>query len=154
MPQITIGDVTGSAQLDIAGASLLARHQLSQLKTAASIFVALFSKPVSDPAFQDAKFAAAFNSPSIPLGNNTVCIDASVNSILAVSRASDTPLFGKDDYDPVDIAGNDCWVSFELDTLVSANAAVPLPDGFGVSFTASSAPSFATHLASQADRRA
>ncbi|MGH9592536.1 MAG: hypothetical protein ACRD5L_05550, partial [Bryobacteraceae bacterium] len=142
MPQITIGDVTGSAQLDVAGASLLAQHQLSQLKTAAPNFVALFSKPVSDPAFQDAKFAASFNNPSIPLGNNTVCVKASVNSILAVSRASDAPLFGKGDYDPVDIAGNDCWISFELDTLISANAAVPLPDGFGVGFTASSAPSF------------
>ena len=72
---------------------------------------------------------------------------ASVNSTLTVARAADSPLFGSDNYDAVEIAKDgECWVSFELDTLLDATVAVPLPQGFGVSFEASTAPDFATYV--------
>src|SRR5580658_465577 len=147
MAQISIGDLTGSAQIDISNDnSLAAKNQLSALTTAASDLIAALPKPVTDPTFSDDHFATVFENPSIPLKGNAVDAKASVNSTLAVARHSDSPLFGQDDYDPIDIAPNECWVSFELDTLLSATVAVPLPDGFGVTFGASTAPSFATYV--------
>ena len=73
-------------------------------------------------------------------------VKASVNSTMAVARSADSPLFGSDDYDPIEIDSNDCWVSFELDTLLDASVTVPLPNGFGVSFEGSTAPQFATYV--------
>ncbi len=145
MPQITIGDLTGSATIDVSNTALAGENRLTGLQTAASDFIADLGKPVSDPAFQDAAFAAVFEKPSIPLKGNTVDIKSSVNSKLSVSRAADSPLFGDDDYDAIEIAANECWVAFELDTLLDASVAAPLPDGFGVSFEASTAPVFATY---------
>jgi hypothetical protein len=144
--QVTIGDLTGSAQIDISSDSLAGKSELSQLKTAAAGFIAALSKPVTDPTFEDATFGATFENPTIPLGNNVLDIAAGVNSTLSVSRSADSPLFGPDDYDPININGNECWVSFELNAQLSANVAVPLPDGFGVSFGASASPDFTTFL--------
>ncbi|MGH9435713.1 MAG: hypothetical protein ACRD06_06905 [Terriglobia bacterium] len=147
MGQISIGDVSGSVQIEVAGSSLLAKNQLSALTTAASTFNAALPNPVGDSTFKDAACSAAFNDASISLsGGNTLGIKTSVNSKLSVSRASDSPLFGPDDYDPVSISANDCWAGFELDTLLAPSVAVPLPDGFGVSFGVSTAPSFAIYV--------
>ncbi len=146
MPQISIGDLTGSAQIDVSDTSLTGKTQLTSLTTAASEVVAALPKPVTDPTFKNAKFSAAFEKPSIPLKGNTVDVKTSVNSTLTVSRDADSPLFGNDDYDPIAINKSECWVSFELDTLLDASVAVPLPDGFGVSFEASTAPDFATYI--------
>jgi hypothetical protein len=146
MAQITIGDLTGSAQIDVPGNSLVGKSQLTALTTAASDVIAALPKPVTDASFQGAKFSAAFDKPSIPFKGNKVEIKASVNSTLSVARAADSPLFGKDNYDSVDINNKECWVGFELDTMLDANVAIPLPNGFGVSFEASSAPSFATYI--------
>lgn len=147
MAQITISDFTASAQIDVSDSSLAAENRLLALKTAASDLITALPKPIADPTFKDATFAAAFNRPLIPLsGGNTLGITAGVNSTLSISRASDSPLFGPDDYDPVAINGNDCWAAFELDTTLGVSAALPLPDGFGVNFGVSTAPSFATHV--------
>lgn len=147
MAQITISDFTASGQLDVSDSSLAAENRLLALRTAASDLITALPKPITNATFRDATFAAAFNNPSIPLsGGNSLGVTAGVNSTLSISRASDSPLFGADDYDPVEINGNDCWVAFELDTTLGASAAVPLPDGFGVNFGVSTAPSFATHV--------
>ncbi len=152
MAQITISDLTGSAQIDVSDASLASKNQLSSLTTASAEVVSALPKPVTDPTFQDAALAAVFEKPSIPLEGNTVDVKASVNSTLSVYRTSDSPLFGTDDYDPIEIKGNECWVAFELDTLLDATLGTPLPDGFGVSFEASTAPSFATYILIPADQ--
>jgi hypothetical protein len=146
MAQISIGDLMGSAQIDVSDTSLAGKSQLTALTTAASEVIAALPKPVTDPTFEDAAFAAVFEKPSILLEGNSVDVKASVNSTLSVSRNSDSPLFGTDDYDPVNIDVGECWAAFELDTLLDASVAVPLPDGFGVSFEASTAPSFATYV--------
>jgi hypothetical protein len=147
MAQISIGDVTGSAQVDVSDTSLAGKNQLTALSTAASEVVAALPKPVTDPTFKDAIFSAAFEKPSIALKGNTVDVKTSVNSTITVARNADSPLFGSDDYDPITIADDgECWVSFELDTLLDASVAVPLPEGFGVSFEASTAPQFATYV--------
>src|SRR5271170_6862701 len=121
MAQITIGDLTGSAQIDVSDTSLASKNQLTALKTAASEVMAALPKPVTDPTFKDEKFAAAFEKPAIPLKGNTVDAKASVNSTLSVSRKADSPLFGNDDYDAIEIKGDDCWAGFELDTLLDAS---------------------------------
>jgi len=147
MIQISIGDLTGSAQIDISGTSLAGKSQLTSLIASTSELVAALPEPVSSGSFQDAQLAANFAMSSIPLKNNTVAIKSGVNASLAVSRTADSPLFAGDAYDdPITIAGNECWVSFELDTALDASVAVPLPDGFGVSFEASTAPDFATYV--------
>src|SRR5271165_6159638 len=146
MPQISIGDITGSTQIDVSDTALLGKNPLSRLTAAVEGFVAALPNPVTGTTFQDAKFAATFENPSIALEGNTVDVKASVNSIISVARRANTDLFGAGDYDPVALMGNDCWVSFELDTLLDASIAVPLPNGFGVSFEASTAPTFATYL--------
>jgi hypothetical protein len=147
MAQMSITDSSGSVHSDVSNSSLLAKNQLSALTTAASNFIAGLRGPVSDPTFKDATFASAFNGPSISLPwGNTLGIKAGVNSKLSVHRASDSPLFGLDDYDAVDISANECWTAFELDTLLGVSVAAPLPDGFGVSFGVSTAPSFVTYL--------
>ncbi len=145
MAEIAIGDLTGSAQIDVSDTSLAGENRLRKLKTEVSDFVAALSRPVTDALFQDAHFGAEFENSTIPLENNTVDVKASVNSTLAVARQADSPLFSEDDYDPIAISGDECWVSFELDTLLDASVAAPLPSGFGVSFEASAAPSFATY---------
>ncbi len=146
MPQISIGDLTGSVQIDVSNNSSAAQSELSQLITSESGFFAALSKPVLDPTFQDATFAATFDKPSITAAGNLLDVNASINSTMAVARSADSPLFGSDDYDPIEIDGDDCWVSFELDTLLDASVAVPLPEGFGVSFEGSTAPEFATYV--------
>ena len=155
MVQISIGDLTGSAQIDVSDNSTLAgKSQLTALTTAASQVFASLPKPVGDPTFKDASFAAAFDNPSIALKGNTLGIKASVNSTVTVARDSDSPLFGSDDYDPINIKAGECWVSFELDTLLDGSIAVPLPDGFGVSFEKSNAPDFTTYSLIPASRSA
>ncbi|HVT95709.1 MAG TPA: hypothetical protein VHD76_22880 [Bryobacteraceae bacterium] len=146
MPQITIGDATASARVHIDDGGLLGIHSLTGLKTAAAGFIARFSNPVSDPEFHSATFAAAFNSPSIPAGSGSVGLQAGVNSAVTIYRGEDSPLFGGDDYDPVPIGDPECWVSFELDTVVGAGLSVPLSDGFGVSFGVSATPGFVTYV--------
>ena len=146
MPTFTIGDFQGSAQIDVPGNTLVGTQGIKGLTTAAVAVVAALPKPVTQAPFTDASFAATFEKPSIPLEGNTVDIRASVNSIISVAKADDSPLFGSDDYDPVKIAGNECWVGFELDTLLDARVAVPLPHGFGLSFDANTASAFATYL--------
>ena len=145
MAQITIGDVSGSAQIDLPKGTLADKIGLKSLKTAADGFFSMFSKPVTDPIFHNAKFGAALGE-SIPLKRNCVDVAVGVNSALCVSRRADSPLFGKDNYDPIAIEGNECWVSFSLNTSLSTHVAAPLPDGFGVTFCASTAPEFATNL--------
>src|SRR5215472_12362711 len=144
MPKIIIKDFTGSADLDLADNSPLGDQKLDSLKTAQAIVAALL-KPVTDPTFGDAKCAATFEKPTIPFDGNTVDIKGSVNSTLSISRAADSPLFGKDDYDAVEIHANECWVGVELDTLLDASVAVPLPQGFGLKFEVSAASTFSTH---------
>lgn len=143
MPKISIKDFTGSADLDLADSSALVDQKLDSLQTAQAIMAAL-SKPVTDPTFGDAKCAATFEKPTIPFEGNTVDIKGSINSVLSVSRAADSPLFGKDDYDSVEIKNNECWIGVEVDTLLDASASVPLPQGFGLKFEASSASAFST----------
>lgn len=154
LAKISIEDFTGSAQLDISGASLPAKNKLGQLTSGVSGVVAALTKPVTDVAFRNATFGASFENPSIALKGNTLDVKASVNSTLTVSRSSNTPLFGKDDYDPIDIKGNECWIAFELDTLLDTSVALPLPEGFGVCFEVSTAPRFATYLRIPADQAA
>ena len=146
MAQISIGDLSGSAQIDVSDTSLSAKNQLTGLTTAASDLIAALPKPVTDPTFQDETFSTVFENPSIPVKGNTLDVKASVNSTLSISREADSPLFGKDDYDSIDIKPNQCWAAFELDTLLGASVTVPLVDGFGVCFGASTAPSFATYV--------
>ena len=136
MAKISIGDFTGSAQIDVDDDSVAGTYHLTSIKTAASKVVAALPKPVTDPTFADATFAATFEKPTIPFQGNTVDIKASVNATLSVARAADSPLFGKDNFDPVEIGGKskECWVGFELDTLLDVSVAVPLPQGFGFSF--------------------
>jgi hypothetical protein len=145
MAKITIGDLTGSAQLDLAANSPLNNQQLNTLQTAQAILAAL-PRPVTDATFADAKFAGTFDKPTIPLEGNTVDIKANVNSVLSVARAADSPLFGKDDYDPVVITNRDCWVGFELDALLDSSISVPLPHGFGLNFEASTTSAFSTYV--------
>jgi hypothetical protein len=146
MAKTSILDVTGSAEIDLSNNSLVGHSQLTALSTAAALRAAL-PKPVNDPAFRRAHFSAVFAKPSIPLKGNTIDVKASVNSTLCVARKTDSPLFGPDDYDPIVIASDgECWTSFELDTLLDSSIAIPLPQGFGVSFEASTAPQFATYI--------
>jgi hypothetical protein len=144
MAKFTIADITGSEQIDITDDSLLAGQKLNDMQSAQA-FLAALGKPVTDKAFNDAKLAATFEKPAIPFDKNTVDFKAGVNAAISVARAFDTPLFGKDDYDAVDIQGNDCWVGVEFDTLLDAKVSVPLSHGFGVSFEANATSAFATY---------
>jgi hypothetical protein len=147
MPQITISDLTGSAEIDTSDTSLAGKNQLTSLIASSSELVAALSQPVSGGSFNDAQLAATFAKSSIPLESNSVTIKAGVNASLTVYRNADSPLFAGDAYDdPIEIAPNECWVSFELDTSLDASVAVPLPGGFGASFEASSAPDFSTYV--------
>ena len=144
MPQVTIKDLTGSADLDLADNGALSDQKLDGLQTAQAIVAAL-PKPLTEAVFGAAKFAATFEKPSIPFEGNTVDIKGGINSTLTVSRAADSPLFGNDDYDPIEIQNNDCWVGVEFDTLLDASVAVPLPQGFGLTFKASAAAAFSSY---------
>ncbi len=145
MPDISIGNVTEAVQVDVAETSLLGKSKIQALQTAKDLEGAL-SQPVAGSKFKTANFASTFAKSGIPLQGNAVAIKASVNSTLTLANSSSTPLFGNDDYDPVAIAEGDSWISFKLDTLLDTSIAVPLPNGFGVCFEASTAPSFASWL--------
>ncbi len=137
--------------MDISGQSLLGENPLKALRTTnANLAQALVSPIVSSDQnakeFQSASFTATFEKPSIALEGNTVDAKANVNSTISVKRTGDKTLFGDDDYDPVPIENGDCWVSFELETVLDATVNVPLPNGFGVSFEGSTAPDFATYV--------
>ena len=144
MPTITVKDFTGSADLDLADNCPLSDQKLNSLQTAQSIVAAL-QKPVTDPTFGDAKCAATFENPTISFERNRVNIKGSVNSVLSVSRAADSPLFGNGDFDAVEIKDNDCWIGVELDTLLDASVGVALPQGFGLKFEAAAASAFSTY---------
>ena len=147
MPDITIGDFTESIEINVADGSFLALRDLRSLSTAASKVVAFFRTPVNESGFQSAKFSSTFGKSFVPIEGTSLGIKASVNSIVAVAREADSPLFGSDDFDTdVTVGKGECWISFELDTLLDAKVGVPLPQGFGVSFEASSAPTFTTFL--------
>jgi hypothetical protein len=146
MSKASIVDVTGSTEIDLSSSSLVGQGQLTVLSSATAVRAAL-PKLVNDQTFKSAHFTSAFEKSKIPLKGNTVDVKASVNSTLCLARKADSPLFGHDDYDPVIIASEgECWASFELDTLLDTSIAVPLPQGFGVSFEASTAPQFATYI--------
>jgi hypothetical protein len=144
LAKLTIGDITASEQIDITDDSLLAGQKLNDMQSTRA-FLAALGKPVTDKTFNDVALAATFENSTIPFEKNTVDFKAGVNALISVARASDTPLFGKDDYDAVDIVGNDCWVGVEFDTLLDAKVSVPLPQGFGVSFEANTTAAFATY---------
>jgi hypothetical protein len=147
MPQITVRDLTGSAQIDISDTSLAGRNQLTSLIASPFDLIAALPKAVTGGSFKNAQLAANFAKSSIPLEKNNVAIKAGVNASLTVSLAGDAPLFAGDVYDdPITIAPNECWVSFELDTSLDTSVNAPLPDGFGVSFEASTAPDFSTYV--------
>ncbi|MCU1292787.1 MAG: hypothetical protein JWP08_1637 [Bryobacterales bacterium] len=146
MTQITVGDITGSVQLDISDKSLAAQSGLEALHSTASDVLQALGKPVSDSTFKGAGFGALFGKPFINLNGNTLSVMAGANSSLTVARGSSAPLFGSDDYDPIHIGSSECWLSFELDAALEAGVAVPLPHGFGVSFQAGVAPKFATYV--------
>jgi hypothetical protein len=146
LTQIAIGDITGSIDLQISEKSLAAKQGLKALKATGSELRGLLAENVSSPTFHKVEFGCSFDNSSLKVGGNGLEIKAGVNSSLAVARSADSPLFGKDDCDPVAIGANECWVSFELGTSLGGGVAVPLPDGFGVKFQAETAPTFATHV--------
>ncbi len=145
MATISIGDLTGTAQLDIAETSLFGRNKLQSLLAPVSDFKAALSGTVADSAFHSASFGATFDNASLPLDGNLGEIKAGVNASLKLIGSSASPLFGADDYDPVTIAAGDLWMAFEIDTLIGVGASAPLPYGFGVCFKDTSAASFATY---------
>jgi hypothetical protein len=146
LTQITIGDVTGTIDLDVSDSSLAAQSGLKALKSTALDVLQALDKTVTDPTFEGAGFGALFENPSIKLDGNFLSVSAGVNSTLTVARASNSPLLGRDDYDPIVIAPNQCWLSFELDAALEVGVAVPLSSGFGVSFKAGTAPKFTTYV--------
>ncbi len=146
MAKISIGDLTAAAQIEIPDECLAAKSKLSQLKATLPDFRKALDEPVSQSNFQCATLAATFDKPSLELASSKVGIKGGVNCTVKIARSGHGPLFGADDYDPIVIKSDECWASFELDTLLDVSAAVPLADGFGVCFEASTAPQFATYL--------
>lgn len=144
--QITVGDVTGSLELEISEKSLAAQHGLKALRAKGGELLGILSESVGNPTFHKVGLECSFDHSLMKIGENSLEIKAGVNSSLAVARSADSPLFGKDDCDPVAIEANECWVSFELGTSLGGGVAIPLPDGFGVKFGAETAPTFATYV--------
>jgi hypothetical protein len=82
MAQVSIGDLTGSAPIDLSDNSLAGQSQLTALSTPSEVMAAL-PKPVNDPKFKEAHFSAVFEKASIPFKSNTVDVKASVNILIA-----------------------------------------------------------------------
>jgi hypothetical protein len=141
MATITVGDVTGTADLGIAGDSMLGRNSLQNLKSATAKFVSSFSTSLADVVFQPATLGAEFKNPAISLdAERTLNIKAGANVTLARYAAGDSPLLGTDAGVPdIGIGPNEYWLSFALKgTLAISVGDVPAP-GFGVSVKDASA---------------
>jgi hypothetical protein len=140
MAGITIGDLTGNAQVEVDNSSLAGKSQLSSLISSTTTFVKELPKTIDQAQFQSATLTATFKSPSISLDTQrTLTVQAGVNSELTRYTTKDTPLLGSDPTVPeIDIGANDYWVSFELDGTLQVSAAQKSASGFGVSITGAS----------------
>lgn len=137
MAQITIGDVTGTAQVQVEDSSLAGKSQMSSLISNTATFVKNLPEAIDQADFQSATLSATFKSPSISIDTQrSLTIQAGANSILTRYTSADTPLLGSDPTVPeVDIGSHDYWMSFELDGTLQISAAQKSPSGFGVSIS-------------------
>ncbi len=146
MAEITIGDLTGKAEIDISDTTLFGKNKLKALEAPIHDLVADLPKVVANSPFKSAALGATFDNPSILVQGDKVEAKAGVNASLTLAGSSSSPLFGQDDYDPIVVAAGDYWMSFKLDTLVGGGITAPLPSGFGVCFADTSSASFGACL--------
>jgi hypothetical protein len=141
MAEITIGDVTGTAQVQVDDSSLAGKSQLSSLISNTTTFVKDLPDGLDQVDFQSATLSATFQSPSISIDTQrTLTIQAGVNSVMTRYTTADTPLLGSDPTVPeIDIGTNDYWMSFELDGTLEVTGAQQTASGFGVSVSGSTA---------------
>lgn len=140
MANITIGDLTGAAQVQVDDASLAGKSELSSLISNTTKFVKDLPDRIDQVDFQSATLSATFNSPSISIDTQrTLAIQAGVNGVLTRYTASDSPLLGSDPTVPeIDIGANDYWMSFELDATLDLTG-TQKNSGMGVSVSGSTA---------------
>jgi hypothetical protein len=151
MANITIGDFTGEAELQVADASLFGKGKLKSLQGPAQALIASMPKVVANSAFKSATLGASFDDPSLAVPGGKLEVKAGINATLSLTGSAGGPLFGNDDYDPVPIHAGDCWLTFKLDAQTGGGITAPLPSGFGVCFADTAAASFSvSHLIPQA----
>jgi hypothetical protein len=148
MSEITIGDVTGTAELKVDDASPLASSELGLLISGTATFIGDLSKQLDATNFTSTTLDATFKSPNIALGGkSSLSLKAGSNAALTRYTSADTPLLGGDPSVPeIDIAQNEFWLSFELDGTLTITASADLGTGFGVSVADAPAVNLSTYV--------
>ena len=141
MAEITIGDVTGTAQVKVDDSSLAGKSELSKVISNTTKFFNDLPEEIDQADFQSATLSATFKSPSISIDTKrSLTVQAGVNSVLTRYTAADTPLLGSDPTVPeIDIGAHDYWMSFELDGTLDIKGTEKIGSGFGVSVEGSTA---------------
>jgi hypothetical protein len=140
MTNITIADKTGvSADIELRDDSLLGQSKLTRLLAPTVSLLANPEQPINQVAFRGAALSAKFNSPMLSLASGIdLGIAAGVNGALSIFLPSDQTLFRAVDFVPViPIAADECWMGFELDTVLGGDAGATF-NGFGAGIAVSS----------------
>src|ERR1039458_2717767 len=133
MAKVSLGDLTGSADITIGDGSLVAGN-FKEIKSATARIVAELPKSVKDVDFQSATLGAGYQSPKIPLDAvRSLVVKGGTNCTLTRYTAKDKALLGTDPSVPkIDIGPDDYWMSYTLQTTLEVGGTDTIGSGFGV----------------------
>ena len=148
MANITVGDVTGTAEIQADDSSLLGKSELGSLTSATAQFVQSLSKPIDAVNFQSATLKAAFQAPSISIDDKrSLTVNAGANAAITRYSAEDSPLLGSDPSVPsIVINAGEYWLSFEVDGTLDISGTQNLGSAFGVSVEGATAAKLYTYV--------
>ncbi len=134
MADITLGDVTGTAEVEAGDSSLAGKYHLVSLSSGTGSFISDLGQRIDAVKFQSATLGAVFQPPIINLGDQrTLTIKAGANSVLTRYTAADSPLLGSVPTAPeIAIDNGDYWLSFELDGTLDLGEGQKFGSGFYV----------------------
>jgi hypothetical protein len=133
---ITIGDVTGAAEIKVSDTSWAGKSFLESLTAGSAQIVNDLPVRIDAVKFQSQTLGGTFKSPAIALDSErSLTIKAGANCVLTRYTTAESPLLGKDEtVPPIPIDKGDYWLSFELDGTFDTTATDKLSSaGFGVS---------------------
>ncbi len=146
MPDITITDsLSLSADLKMDDSTALAKAGLKEVISHTEPFVKDLDTPLDRSGFKKATFGAKFSSPSALIADATkLVIKDDTCGVLSTFGPADGKLFGSDFMPEVPIAGDEYWMSLEIDTFLDGKISSTV-DGVGIAVEGSTAANFTTY---------
>jgi len=147
MAEISLGDVTGTAEIKVDDSSLAGKSELSSLISGTTKFIGELDQGIDTAPLQSVTLGAKFNSPSIAIDSKrSLTVKANANSVLTRYTAKDSPLLGSDPSVPeIPIGSSEYWMSFELDATLDIAGTQSAGSGFGVGIEGATTTKLSTY---------